>query len=159
MGSQLLSLEYQDKAGRTGTFSLYVDDSLAKDDAALLAIIQAHRNMSQANLIEASLQVPIDISGLTNPAAADTGSYDTVRDQAVLQEARIDNTGYLQVSVPAPIDGIFMTSGGYAGQDVNPAAAAVLAWETAIEGTGKMVTPQGGQVTFRKGWRKGQPHS
>jgi hypothetical protein len=160
MASNLLSLEYEDIAGAKGTFSMYLEDDYAAGDPEVLALVQAFKNMSQAKILGVTLAQEVDISTLTgNSAAVSTGSFDRVRDQAILQLKRADNTGYLSVTVPAPVDAILMATGPYQMQDVNPASALILAFIAAGITEPAIATPQGGLVTFSKGWRKGQPHS
>lgn len=158
MASNLLSIEYQDAFGSSGTFSLWLEDAYDVADAEVLALVQAFKNASQAKVLEVSLATKVDISTLTGNTAASGGSYDRVRDQAILQWKRADNTGFLTTTVPAPIDALFQSSGAYAGQEVNPASAAMVAIIAAGVTEPAIATPQGGPVTFSKGWRKGQPH-
>lgn len=157
--ADLLTIEYKDAHNVTGSFSAWIDPGYTVASAEVLAMIQAFRNLTQCQVVEASIAKKVDLSTLTNPAPSTGGSYDRVRMQAQLQLARADNTGFLTVTVPAPVDGIFQTSGAYAMQDVDPADALIVAWVAAAITEPILVTPQGGAVTFRKGWLKGQPHS
>lgn len=166
MAADLLTLKYRDAFGAEGSFSIHIQAGLAPSNADLLAAIQAHRNLSQAQLVSAKLVADIDISGLANPAAVATGSYDRVRDQAVLQARRVDGTGVVRCSVPAPVDAVFESTGAYAQQDVDGDGALVQAFRNAILDEQTSVTageiwtsPQEDDLDFDKGWRKGQPHS
>jgi hypothetical protein len=156
-----LSIKYQDKAARTGVFSMHVKDGLGPTDALILTLVQEFRDLSQAKVIDVNLSQKVALPAV-NPAPADSGSYDTIQDQAILQLARADGTGYLSVTVPAPLDTIFETTGPYSGAMVNPASAPMVAWLAAAIAASPnevLVSPQDGEVLFSKGWRKGQKHA
>jgi len=98
--AKLLSITYKDVYNVKGTFSMYIDAAYSASDAETLALIQAFRNMTQSQVLEAIVHEIVDISGMTNPAASGTGSYDKVRQQVILQLRRTDNTGFVSVTVP-----------------------------------------------------------
>ena len=163
MAAQIMSLTYVDKFGKTGSFQVCVKAGLPATDAELLTMIQEHLDMSQAQLLKASLIVPIDISGLTNPAAVDTGAYDRIGDQAILQGRKEDGSSFVRITVPAPVDALFVTAGGFAQQDVDETSAPVAAFLAAA-----LSAAVAGEIwracdddllNYSKGWRKGQPHS
>lgn len=166
MAASLLSVTFRDAFGSEGTFSVHVQAALTEANADLLAMIQAWRNLTQAELVKASLTKSVDISGLTNAAAASAGAYDRIRDQAIFQAKREDATGLTRMTVPAPLDAVFEPSGAFAQQDVDGDAGIVQAFrdaaldEQATVTAGEIwVTPQDTALDWDKGWRKGQPHS
>lgn len=159
--ASVLSIKYRDAAGRFGTFSMHVRAALTETDAEILTLVQEFRDLSQAQVVEVTLAKTV-ANPAVNPAPVASGSYDSIQDQAVLQLARADGTGYLSVTVPAPLDAIFYATGPYQGAMVDPASAPMLAWLAAAIAASPnevLTTPQGGAVTFNKGWRRGQKHA
>lgn len=161
--SDTLTLTYQDVNGTRGTFQMQVQSGLGPANAEILDLIQQHVDMSNAQLLSATLAQAITISGLTNPApVADVGN-DSVEDQAAFQARRVDGGGFTRLSVPAPKDGIFVSTGSFAGADVDPLDADVVAFlDAALNATiaGKIWEAPGSlEVAFDKGWRKGRRHS
>jgi len=157
VASKLVSVTWEDHLGRKATFSFNIEGTIDPAGAEMEALLDSMRALSSAKISEVFVSVPVDISGLTNPAASVVD--ETLRDQAVMQLARRDNTGNITVTIPSPADGIFMAAGTYAGQDVDPADADVLAFVAAGVTADVLATPQDTLVNFKKGWRKGQPHS
>jgi hypothetical protein len=160
--ASLLTLKFRDHAGKEGSFSAYIDAALSPGDAELTAFIQEWIDLSDAQLVSASLQEQIAIGGLTNPAAVDSGSSSLVQTQAVMQATRDDGTGYVRLSVPAPKDSIFLAAGPTQDADVDNANADVVAFAAAadpVAGTHPWVSAQGTGITYQKGWKKGYKHS
>jgi len=155
-----LVYKYRDYQGREASFSQHVADAYASaSDADLLAMIQAHRNMTQAFLVDVKIEVDVDISGLANVAAIQSGSFDSVRDQAILL-GKTASGSIVRVTVPAPLDAIFQSSGSYALQDVNKASAEVAAFIAEAITEPVWSHPEDAPVTsLSKGWRRGLPHS
>lgn len=161
--SDILTLTYEDYNGRRGTFQLKVQAGLGPANAELLAMVQEHVDLSLCQLVEASLSQAMDISGLTNPVAQQDVGNDSVEEQAAFQGRRTDGGGFTRISVPGPIDTIFVTTGAYAGADVDPTNADVVAFlNAALAATiaGKIWEAPGDEpIDFDKAWRKGRKHS
>lgn len=153
-----LTMKWQDAFGAFLTTSCDIDPAYDIGDTEVAAFLQAMRNMTQAKLIEASIAKKIDITGLTNGAPASAGSFDRVNDQAALQLLVTGSGAVKQVTVPAPLDTIFTQTGAYAFQEVDPADSLVLAFVAAGVTEPILVSAEGGAVTYRKGWRRGQKH-
>lgn len=163
MAANLLVLTFEDAYGGQTSLQANIKGTVPENDAELLDMIQQWVDMSNATLLSAKLSVDVDISALTNPAASSAGSYDNVRDQAVLQWRRDDATGFVRTTVPAPKDAIFAASGSFAQADVDTAQADVAAFRTAAIDApitkDILVSPQETTIDLQKGWRKGQKHS
>jgi len=159
MAASTLMLKWRDYQGRETTLGYNVGSAYPPGDADLLALIQALQNMSQANIVEAWVLVSIDPSGLTGSQPVESGSFDAVGDQAQLQFDRADNTGKVKITIPAPLDTLFVGTGPYALADIDTADSLVAALVTAGITEPVLVSPQEGALTLDKGWRKGQKHS
>lgn len=159
MAAKLWTLVWEDAFGSRITTELQVDSTYTGVDAQSVAALNALRAMSQAKLISVHETLPIDISGLTNGAPSTTGSFDRVKDKAALQ-LKVTASGRVnQITVPAPVDGLFLATGAYALQEVVAAGTAPLSTFIAAAITEPLlVSAEGGAVTYRKGWRVGQPH-
>lgn len=159
MPAKSLQILWEDAFGGRLTTSLDVDDSYNIADAETIAALNAHRALSQARIVSIHEVKSLDISGLTNGAAVSTGQYDRVKDKAALQ-LRVTASGQVkQVTIPAPVDSLFLTTGSYAYQEVvGPATAPLAAWIAASITEPFLVSAEGSAVTYRKGWRVGQPH-
>jgi len=161
MPTGTLSVRYQDAHGKVGTFGVLVDT--AYDDgvyAEIIALVQSMLDASQAQVTGVQLLKDLDIVGsLTGNSAVTGGAYDRIDDQAILAWRSPEGLD-IRMSVPAPVDGLFATSGAYAQQDVDPASTELLA-VIAAGSTTPVLAPKVGTtpLSFRKGWRKGQKHS
>jgi hypothetical protein len=163
VAASLLSVTFEDANGGQSTFSMNIVGTLPATDGELIALVQEWKDCSQARVIKAVLQQEVPIGTLSGNTAASGGSYDNVRDQAVMQYRREDATGFIRTTVPAPKDSLFLSSGPTAQADVDPASAEVVAFlDAALNApiAGEILrSPQETQVDFQKGWRKGQKHT
>lgn len=154
-----LNVTWEDAYAKTGVFGFLID--AAYDDgvyAEILAFLQDMLDASQAKITKVLLAKELVISSLTGNAVATTGSYDRIDDQAVLAFRAASGLD-VKLSIPAPVDSVFQTTGAHAQQDVNPADATIVA--LILTGITEAVLASRAQdaLTFRKGWRKGQKHS
>ena len=164
--SDVLTLKFEDAYGNVGSFQLQVQSGLGPANADLLAGIQDIIDMTQAQLISATLNQEVALGGFTNPVASAAGQFDRIDDQAVLQARREDGSGFTRMTVPAPVDAIFVTSGPKAYADVDGGSALVTAFRnsmldelTAVTAGEIWEAPGGLPVNWSKGWRKGTKHS
>lgn len=163
MPADRLCLTFEDKAQRRITIKANVQAGLGPANGELSAMIEKWTALSQCQLVSAELAQEIDISGLINPVADDSGNHDSVDDQVVLSFRREDEGGFARVTVPAPVDGILETSGPFTGANVDPGTVPMTEFlNTALSAAvaGEILRAAGGlQVDFHKGWRKGTKHS
>jgi len=159
MAAKLLSVKWRDVQGRETTLSYSIGTAYSSGDAELTALLQALQNMSQAEIVEAHLMVPVTVTGLTGSQPVDTGSFDSIAHHALFQFDRADLTGKIRITVPAPLDTLFLQTGTYALQDVDASDSLVVALIAAGVTEPTLVTPQDGPVAFDKGWLRGLPHT
>jgi hypothetical protein len=159
MASKLWTVQWKDFFGSLITTELNVDTTYGIADAESIAALNALRALSQAEIVSIHETIPLSIAGLTNPVAANAGSFDRVKDKAALQ-LKVTSSGRVnQVTVPAPVDGLFLATGAYALQEViAPGTAPLSTFVAAAVTEPLLVSAEGGAVTYRKGWRVGQPH-
>lgn len=157
--ANLLNIKWRDAQGREKTLSYNIKSTYSATSSELLAMIQALQACSQADVVEAHLSLSVDVSGITGSQPTSSGSFDSVEDMVILLWDRDDNTGKIRVSVPAPLDTIFIQTGTYALQDVDASDSLILAVIAAGDTEPVLASPQDGGLTFDKGWRKALPHS
>lgn len=153
-----VNVTWKDSFGAEIVTGFFVEDGTLPDTAGLITLLNALRAASQAEIVKYSLTLPGDVADLTNGAASAAGSYDRVRDQAVLQFIAPDTGQFSTTTVPCPLDTIFIATGAYAQAEVDPADSLVTAIDTAAQAGGLMVAAGNAVLAFRKGWRKGQKH-
>jgi len=152
-----VQVSYDDWRGKRGTFGFLMDAAFnAAPYTELIAALNALRAASQCTITQVMIADVFDISVLTNPAAGGATSDATINEQAVLA-FRSTSGSDVKVSLPGPLDTIFVATGGYAGQDVDELDALVVALVDALEVIG--VDRGEAQYSYRKGWRRGHPHS
>lgn len=159
MAAKVLTVTYQDAALRHVTLTYSIGAGYAADDAETLALLQALQDLSQANITEASVAEPVDVSGLTGSQPATGGNNDQVSQQAIVQFDRSDLTGKIRISVPAPVDAIFQTSGKYTGRDIVNSQSLIVALVAAGITEPVLKSPQDTTLVLDKGWLRGEPHS
>lgn len=159
MAAKLISVKWRDAQGRETTLSYSIGTAYSAGDAELTALLQALQNMSQAEIVEAHLMVPVVVTGLTGAQPVDTGSFDSVADHCLIQFDRADLTGKIRATIPAPLDTIFLQTGTYALQDLDTSDSLVIALVAAGITEPVLVSPQDTPLTLDKGWRRGLPHS
>lgn len=159
MSVATLNITYLDAYGKSGVFSALID--AVYDDgvyAEILAFLQDLVDASQAQITKCVLAKPLSLATLTSNSASSAGSYDRIDDQGILSfrsAAGLD----IKISVPAPVDALFMAAGAFAAQDVDPAGAEVVALIATGVTEPLLAAKTEDVLTFRKGWRKGQKHS
>ena len=154
-----VNITWKDTFGAEVVTGFFVADGTAVDAAGLLALINALRAASQAEIVKYSITVPGDITDLTNGAAAATGSYDRVQDQAILQFLAPATSQLSTTTVPCPLDTIFDAAGPYAQAQVDVTDSLVAAVDAAGQAGGLLVAAGGSPLELRKGWRRGQRHA
>ena len=157
MANAQATVHWVDKQLRRGSFSFLFDDSLyVAPYTELLAFLQDLCDASQAKMLEVFVNVPLDISGLTNPDAIDTENYDSIGDQAIMQ-SRAASGALTKYTIPAPKNALFKQAEPFAYADINTLDPLV----TALKTTGDAVirTRENATVALQKGWRKDQKHS
>jgi hypothetical protein len=155
--ADLLTIEWKDSFGGTASSQIPVVEGYPVDDADILALVNAVRAASQAEITGYSLTLKGDIADLTgNTAAAATGSYDRTTDKAILQYKNAATGVLSRTSIPCPLDTVFETTGGYAQARVDMADSLIAAIATAAAGV--WVSPGNNAVLPDKGWREGTKH-
>lgn len=154
-----VNVTYQDVNAKTGVFGFLIDATYAVTPfTELLALIQDLLDATQCLISKVTVATELDISGLTGNTATGAGSFDRVDDQAVLAFRGVSGID-VKLSIPAPVDAMFESSGAHAMQDVDPDSTEV-AGIIATGVTEPVLASRAEDVlAFRKGWRKGQSHS
>jgi len=153
-----VSITYQDWRGKVGTFAFLIDSTFAAAPRTeLLAALNALRAASQCEITQVVLSDVIDISGLTNGVATGNAGSGLISEQAVLAFRSAVGTD-VKLSIPGIVDAAFVQAGGFAGQDIDPTNAAMVTLLGALEDTG-LIDKSENAVAFRKGWKRGMPHS
>jgi hypothetical protein len=158
MAKTQVQVTFEDWRGKSSTFGFLIDSTYAvAPHTELRTALNALRAASDCKIVKVTLSDVLDLTGLANPAAVNTNSNSVINEQAVMSYRSLIGTD-VKLSVPGPLDALFTASGGYADQDIDETATEVANLNAALLGVGLMDRSEN-LVFFRKGWRRGQPHS